>query len=111
MPIPHSSKIKIALWQELEQAEGTGEAQAQDIIKRLAQRFQLTQTEREQRNLGGNKTFNNRVHAAVEWSRKKGWIEPPQVSGRSIWKLTLEGRQSVPIYFLVSPPHSHEEIE
>ena len=98
MSIPRSPDIKIALWQELEQAGGTGEAQAQDIIERLAQRFQLTQTEREQRNLGGNNTFNNRVHAAVEWSRKKGWIELWQESGRSIWKLTLEGRQSVPIY-------------
>ena len=114
MTIPRSPEIKIALWQELEQeqeleqAGGTGEAQ--DIIERLAQRFQLTQTERERRNPKGNKTFDNRVHAAVQQSRKVGWIEPCQESGRSIWKLTLKGRQNVPIYFLVSPPHGHEEI-
>ena len=96
MTIPRVPEIKVALWQELQHAGGTGKAQ--DIIERLAQRFQLTQTEREQKNPAGNKTFDNRVHVAVQRLRELGWIEPWQESSKSIWKLTLKGSQKVPIY-------------
>jgi len=87
MPIPHLPEVRVALWEELEKAGGTGEAR--DIIEKLAQRFQLAQTEREQRDSTGNRTFDHRVHSAVAQSRLlAGWIEPVEVSGRSIWKLT-----------------------
>lgn len=94
MAIPHLPEVRKALWAELEKAGGTGEAQ--DIIESLAQRFHLAASEREVRDNTGQKTFDHRVHSAVAQSRKAGWMEWPEESGRSIWKLT-------PIYFEDNP--------
>ena len=103
MPIPHLPEVRIALWEELAKAGGTGEAQ--DIIEKLAQRFQLTQVERELKDPRGGKTFDHRVHSAVAQSRLlAGWIEPVEVSGRSIWKLTSA-------YFEDNPTPVGEERE
>ena len=102
MPIPHLPEVRIALWEELEKAGVTGEAQ--DIIEKLAQRFQLSQTEREQRDPTGNKTFDHRVHSAVAQSRIVGWIESWQESGRAIWKLSS-------VYFEDNPLHGREELQ
>ena len=88
MPIPHHfSKVVSALRDELDKAGGVGERQ--DIIEKLAQRFQVTLAEREIRDRpGGMRTFDHRVDAAVKKVRTDGYIEPWQASGRGIWKLT-----------------------
>ena len=94
MAIPHLPEVRLALWEEL--GKSWRGRKAESIIEKLAQRFQLTQTEREQRDPTGAKTFDHRVHSAVAQSRIIGWIEPVEKSGRGIWKLT-------PIYFEDNP--------
>lgn len=63
MPIPHLPQMRIALWEQLEKSGSY--SKAQDVIESLAEHFQITLTEREQRDLSGNKTFDHRVHSAV----------------------------------------------
>jgi len=87
MPIPHHfSKVVSALKDELDKAGGVGKSQ--DIIEKLAQRFQVTPAEREIRDPSRMRTFDHRVHAAVYTARRAGDIEPKEKSGRGIWKLT-----------------------
>ena len=85
MTIPHLPQARIALWEQLERAGGSGEAQ--DIIE-VAERFQVTPAEREQRDPSGNKAFGHRVHSAIAQSRKIGWIESVEEAGRGLWELT-----------------------
>ncbi len=67
MTIPHHfSKVVSALKDELDKAGGVGKRQ--DIIVKLAQRFQVTPAEREIRDPSGMRTFDHRVHAAVKKS-------------------------------------------
>ena len=96
MSIPHSDEVKIALWEELEKYGGIGERQ--DMIEKLAQRFQLTQAEREEKDPTGSKTFDKRVDSAVAQSRIVGWIEPWQESGRAIWKLSSAYFKDNPLF-------------
>lgn len=100
MAIPHLSKVRAALWEELEKVGGTG--QVQDIIEKLAQRFELTIDERELRDPTGQRTFDHRVHSAVAQSRIVGWIASVEVAGRGVWKLTS-------YYFEDNPPISREK--
>jgi len=87
MPIPHHfSKVVSALIDELDKAGGVDKTQ--DIIEKLAQRFQVTPAEREIRDPSGMRTFDHRVHTAVKKVRTDGDIEPWKTSGRGIWKLT-----------------------
>ena len=86
MAIPHLLELRVALWQELEEAGGLGERQ--DIIELLTERFHLSQHEREIRDPTGGKTFDHRVDSAVAQSRQVGWIEQVDTAGRGIWELT-----------------------
>ena len=86
MTIPHLPQVRIALWEQLERAGGSGESQ--DTIEALAEQFQITPAEREQRDPSGNKTFDHRVHSAIAQSRKIDWIESVEEAGRALWKLT-----------------------
>lgn len=86
MTIPHLPQMRIALWELLERQGGSGESQ--DVIEKLAEKFQVTPDEREQRDPSGNKTFDHRVHSAIAQSRQIGWIEPVEEAGRGYWKLT-----------------------
>ncbi len=94
MAIPHLPEVRIALWEELEKAGGT--AKRLEVIERLAQRFQLTQSDREQLDPTGAKTFDHRVDSAVAQSRRVGWMEPVENTGAGIWKLSV-------IYFEDNP--------
>ncbi len=102
MTIPHLPAVRIALWEELEKAGGTGERQ--DIIEKLGQQFQLTQSERQQTDPIGSRTFDKRVDSAVAQSRKLGWMETWQESGRAIWKLTS-------VYFQDNPSLGQDNKE
>ena len=102
MSIPHLLEVRIALWQEL--GKIWRGRRAEDVIEKLAQRFQLTASERELRDPTGQRTFDHRAHSAVAQSRRVGWIEPVEVSGRGIWKLTAT-------YFEDNPPLEGEERE
>jgi len=86
MPIPHLPEARSGLWEQLEKEGGKGERQ--DIVDALAERFQISQAEMEQRDPTGGKTFAHRVDSAVAQSRRVGWMEPVAVSGRGIWELT-----------------------
>ena len=102
MSIPHLLEVRMALWQEL--GKIWRGRRAEDVIEKLAQRFQLTVSERELRDPTGQRTFDHRVHSAVAQSRRVGWIEPVEVSGRGIWKLTAT-------YFEDNPTTVAEERE
>lgn len=86
MPVPHLPQMRIALWEELEIAGGSAEAQA--LIEILAERFRISPTERELRDPSGNRTFDHRVHSAVAQSRAVGWLDSVEEAGRGFWKLT-----------------------
>ncbi len=86
MTIPHLPQMRITLWEQLEKSVDSSEAQ--DIIEALAEQFQITPAEREQRDPSGNKTFDHRVHSAVAQSRQIGWIESVEEAGYGFWKLT-----------------------
>lgn len=88
MPIPHLPQVRIALWEELESAGGTGSSQ--DVINILAERFQITALERQQRDPSGNRTFDHRVHSAIAQSRKAGWIDSFHKGEKGFWRLTEE---------------------
>jgi len=86
MPIPHLPEMRKALWEELENAGGS--SKRQDIIEALAERFNLSQAEMNQRDPSGGKTFAHRVDSAVAQSRIVGWLEPVNSSYRGTWILT-----------------------
>jgi restriction endonuclease Mrr len=100
MPIPHLPQMRIALWEQLEKSGS--HSKAQDVIESLAEHFQITSTEREQRDKSGNKTFDHRVHSAVAQSRKVGWLELVEDGGYGYWTLTNE-------YYSDNPQHMIEE--
>jgi len=79
-------EVRLALWEELEKAGGA--AEVKNIIEKLSQRFQLTQTERDLRDPTGQRKFDHLIHSAVAQSRIVDWIEPVDVAGRGTWKLT-----------------------
>ena len=105
MPIPHLPEIMSALWEELNRAGGSGKAQ--DVIKALAERFQITPAEREQRDQSGSKTFDHRVHSAIAQSRIYGYIKPVKKAGRGFWKLTEVYYDDNPPKQVIMP-HCHE---
>ena len=88
MPIPHLREMRIALWEQLEKSGSY--SKAQDVIESLAEHFQITSTEREQRDPSGNKTFDHLVHSAVAQSRQIGWLESVEEGGYGHWTLTKE---------------------
>lgn len=97
MAIPHLPEVRSALLDLLLELEEAGVvARRKEVIEKLAQRFQLTMAEREVRDPTEARTFDHAVDSAVANLREVGWIEPPEKSGRAIWKLT-------PIYFEDNP--------
>lgn len=94
MTIPHLPRVRIALWEELEQSSGISESR--DIIERLAERFGITTYEREIRDPSGQRTFDHRVHSAVAQSRIVGWLEQVEEGGRGMWKLTSDSYNDNP---------------
>jgi len=93
MSIPHLAEVRSALVDELMKAGGIGKRQ--DVIERLAQRFQLTAAEREMKDPSGGRTFDHAVDSAVVGLREVGWMEPPEESGRGIWKLTPDAIENL----------------
>jgi len=90
MPIPHLPEVRSALLDLLLELEEAGVvARRKEVIEKLAQRFQLTMAEREVRDPTEARTFDHAVDSAVANLREVGWIEPPEKSGRAIWKLSL----------------------
>ena len=86
MPIPRLPQMRIASWEELERSGSY--SKAQDVVEALAERFQITPTEREQRDPSGNTTFDHCVHSAVAQSREIGWLESVEEGGYGYWTLT-----------------------
>jgi len=86
MSIPNLSRVRKALWEELENAGGS--SQRQDVIEALAERFKLSKAEIEQRDPSGGKTFAHRVDSAVAQLRIAGRIKPVAASGRGIGELS-----------------------
>jgi len=86
MPIPDQTKIVDALIDELEVMGGS--AEPQELIDRLADRFNLTDDEREEVSQSGRRAFDHRVYQAAYMARaKRGMLESLKRSGRGLWML------------------------
>jgi len=86
MPIPDQTVIVDALIEELEMLGGA--ADPQELIDRLADRFQLTDAERQETSQSGRRAFDHRVYQAAYMARsKRGVMESLKKSGRGIWAL------------------------
>ncbi len=86
MPIPDQTIIVDALIEELELLGGS--ADPQELIDRLADRFQLTDAERQETSQSGRRAFDHRVYQAAYMARsKRGVMESLKKSGRGIWAL------------------------
>jgi len=86
MPIPDQTVIVDALIDELEVMGGS--AEPQELIDRLADRFQLTDDEREEVSQSGRRAFDHRVYQAAYMARaKRGMLESLKKSGRGFWVL------------------------
>lgn len=86
MPIPDQTVIVDALIEELEALGGS--AEPQELIDKLADRFQLTDAERQETSQSGRRAFDHRVYQAAYMARsKRGMMESLKKSGRGIWAL------------------------
>ena len=86
MPIPDQTEIVDALVDELEVMGGSSEPQ--ELIDRLADRFDLTNGEREEVSQSGRRAFDHRVYQAAYMARaKRGMLESLKKSGRGLWVL------------------------
>ncbi|MFC1978438.1 winged helix-turn-helix domain-containing protein [Chloroflexota bacterium] len=86
MPIPDQTVIVDALIDELEVMGGS--AEPQELIDRLADRFDLTDDEREEVSQSGRRAFDHRVYQAAYMARaKRGMLESLKRSGRGLWVL------------------------
>ena len=86
MPIPDQTEIVDALIDELEVMGGS--AEPQELIDRLADRFNLNDDEREEVSQSGRRAFDHRVYQAAYMARaKRGMLESLKRSGRGLWVL------------------------
>lgn len=93
MPIPDFQTLMLPLLR----ASANGEVRIGDVVERLADEFQLTDTERADLLPSGRQTtFANRVHWAKSHLGKAGLIE---LTRRAYFTITDEGRR-----VLASPP-------
>jgi len=86
MPIPDQTVIVDALIDELEEIGGS--AEPQELIDRLADRFDLNDEEREEVSQSGRRAFDHRVYQAAYMARaRRGMLESSKRSGRGLWVL------------------------